>query len=342
MDWKAGHKNRCRRKGDSWKQRDEEEKHQPQECKVDVQTAQKAMLELQALLKEDHSLESLQAEYYKAQDEIEHLQKNQEQKIKSAVSGKSKQPDLTKDEVSTAYRNAVENRQHGKEKSTDKIKNHSEIETNSAANALTSNPRCNILLQNVNSSDLWDYWIEILSNICCYQIMLRPNAAHLKDMFGVSEVADELELSVTILDERQHTTSVVSLRRRGSRQEAKPNVIFCAMLPGKVSSTPRSFQVENTNIDGSGSLNLRLEYQSSLEQKSGELESSTSYSLSISSAKKLQCRFCQMNLLSSNTPIDRVVPMPSANWDDIADYLICYSGVSNSSICAFIHDGTRK
>jgi hypothetical protein len=158
--------------------------------------------------------------------------------------------------------------------------------------------------------------------------MLRPNADHLKDMFSVSEVADELELSVTILDERQHTTSVVSLRRRGSRQGRMPKVIFCVMLPGKVSSTPRAFQVENTNNDGSGSLNLRLEYQSSLEQKSGELESSTSNLLPISNANKLQCRFCQMNLLSSNAPIDRVVPMPSANWDDIADFLICYSGVS--------------
>ena len=77
---------------------------------------------------------------------------------------------------------------------------------------------------------------------------------------------------------------------------------------------------------------LRLQYEASLDQQQGfdDLGSSSllATELDETRANHLYCKFCQLPILRESALIDRVVRMPSSNWDDIADYLICYSGVS--------------
>ena len=44
---------------------------------------------------------------------------------------------------------------------------------------------------------------------------------------------------------------------------------------------------------------------------------------------QIQCSSCHTPLLSGQ-PIKRTSELPTGHWDDIADYLICYSGVRQS------------
>ena len=67
--------------------------------------------------------------------------------------------------------------------------------------------------------------------------------------------------------------------------------------------------------------------------------SSSSSSSSISNSNKLQRQQAkQSSQLASATTINRVFPLPQGHWDEIADYLICYDGVSlvkHSFICSY-------
>jgi hypothetical protein len=48
--------------------------------------------------------------------------------------------------------------------------------------------------------------------------------------------------------------------------------------------------------------------------------------ISTEEVNQIQCSSCQTSLLSEK-PIVRTSELPAGHWDDIADYLICYSGV---------------
>ena len=48
---------------------------------------------------------------------------------------------------------------------------------------------------------------------------------------------------------------------------------------------------------------------------------------------QIQCSSCHTPLLSGQ-PIKRTSELPTGHWDDIADYLICYSGVRQSILCS--------
>ena len=280
------------------------------------------MIELQALMAKNYSLDTLSYDYHKAKNEMER------EKVETTSSVERKQPE---DEKKTKIQSTA---------IPSKAKAPKDPFTPPAGKRSTSPQKACTDSSRIYSAELsyWEFWVECLNNISSYHILLRPKPSQVQNNISLSTFVDQLEMSVTVSGDRQ--SSIVSLRQRG-RQTVGGNShhpILYVKLPGKVDPNPSAFDIQEdfhvgmkTRIGGS-SLSLRLKYEASLEQQQGldDLGSSSllSTGLDTSSANHLRCKFCLLSILRENVTINRVVRIPSSNWDDIADYLICYSGVS--------------
>ena len=187
----------------------------------------------------------------------------------------------------------------------------------------------------------WDFWIENLTHISCYHIVLQPtnHSNHQHSQYWllkqpISELARQLEFRVTVSADRQ--SSIVSLRHKSDDDNNNTyTILFNARLPGQVQSMPSAFQIQQSESQKSveHGLNLRLQYEAPIHNILEQDASLLAAGLTKTDANRLGCRQCHLPLLAGDgkegaAVIDRVVRMPSANWDDIADYLICYNGVS--------------
>jgi hypothetical protein len=99
-------------------------------------------------------------------------------------------------------------------------------------------------------------------------------------------------------------------------------VSFLAQFPGRVVATPEPRDLVQ---DQSDCISLRLHCQDSI----GEDRHDNS-ATSLATIRSISCRFCEQNLLTEACNIKKVLQLPYRNWDDVADYLICYDGVSCS------------
>lgn len=277
-DWKSGHRRMCRKLAN----------------KPSEEMAQKAMVELQALLAENHDLGSLTADMNKAQDEVERLKKNQPGEGKS---NKDTRDGKTGDK-------------HAKAPTATKPK--TKREPLSLDNQ--SQSKSESLDTSINSH--WDFWIENLCNISSYQITLKPKLFQQQNVGSITQFAEQLAISISPNEKTPPSSRVVV--RHGPETQ-----IFCQTLQGKINPEPSSFQVYN---EAGGSLHLRLQYESSSLDQPMELQPYCA--VDEDNANQLCCRYCHLRLIQPRAKLDRVVQMPSANWDDIGDYLICYSGVS--------------
>lgn len=299
IGWKAGHRASC---GNSTTTGDKKE-----------QMPQQAMMELQSLMTKNHTLDTLSAEYHKAKDEMERI---------------SSEP-CVKPEVHERKIPAPNNTSSPIKASKAPYKAPPIIPAKKV-----SKQECGDLSRIAISKDsYWEFWVENLININSYQIMLRPKPSQLQSISSLSAFVNQLEMSVTVREDRQ--SSVVSLRRSGKQPDGSTHhPILYILLPGKVNPAPSAFEIrkEGTGDDkeSSENLSLRLQYEASIDQQHGydDLGDSSllSTELDETSANHLHCKFCRSAILQEAAKIDRVVRMPSSNWDDIADYLICYSG----------------
>jgi HECT-like Ubiquitin-conjugating enzyme (E2)-binding len=285
---------------------------QPQQQPVDYRKAQAATLELQALLAGNHSLDSLTADYYKAKDEVDQL------KTAAAAAARTKAArDARRDSLETPKRNGKQSDDKKSPMLSGKVV---------SSDTFSFGPPKEQQQQHhheFSSESQWDFWIENLSHISSYQIVLRPKTnsqgTHVQQQ-SIASIADRLEISVTRVGQEKSMVLVRTRSIPNKNNEDKAQPIFCAKLLGKIQSQPSSFQI------GQDSLHIQLKYDDDIMEQ--HLIQESTAILHKTNVAHLACKSCRQRVVRTDTEITRVVPMPSSNWDEIADYLICYSGVS--------------
>lgn len=278
------------------------------------------MMELQSLMAKNYSLDTLSSDYHKAKDEMERA------RVEATAS---------------VDRNQPENERKAKIQSTaipSKAKAPKDSFSPTARKRSISSQKTCTDSSRLSSAELsyWEFCVECLGNISSYHIILRPKPSQVQNNTSLATFVEQLEMSVTVSEDKQ--SSIVSLRQRGRHTGGgnSHHPILYAKLPGKVDPRPSAFDIHDDypgdRKTKGGSLSLMLKYEASLEQQQGldDLGSSSllATGLDTPSANHLHCKFCHLPILRENVTINRVVRIPSSNWDDIADYLICYSGVS--------------
>jgi len=303
------------------------------------------MIDLQALLVNgNYSMDDLRSEYYKAKDQVERLRKSndsgaEKKKVSTKRGGSNGGSDMHAHDKNKNHLSVPQNAKLGSACiGKPEPSQESNVKSDNDISIARLTTKTNIIA--APASSLWDFWIENLTHVSCYEVVLRPKANHLDGIASITAVADSLDFQVIVGEDQQ--SSIVSLRQRSTRNY---QTLFRVRLPGTVQSVPSAFQVQEPHDHDQGhkggSLNLRLQYVASFEQRQQCAgESLLSSDLSELDANNLCCKQCQLPLLFPNRDktsitsavIERVVPTPSSNWDDIADYLICFSGVSLLSI----------
>jgi hypothetical protein len=154
-------------------------------------------------------------------------------------------------------------------------------------------------------ADCVSFVVEDMRHILRYQITLKETP---ESKIGIA--SDGLDVS---MKQTSSNHTLVTLKSRSS-----PFVVSME-LPRRLESQPSSLQIEED-----GTIHLRLEYPGDpCDPNLGFLETPPT----ADEVNCLHCRFCDQPLLASKA-IERVLPLSSGYWEEIADYLICYSVVS--------------
>ena len=159
----------------------------------------------------------------------------------------------------------------------------------------------------------YDVVVEDMYRISRYQVSLTP-CQHSRRPLS----SDSINLSV---DANSKSTTIVSIF---SNQDFSVRITF--ELP-KVILQPSTL---SSSTDADGTILFRLAYED--EDKNWDdkiLDTTESRHLTPEVINSMQCKFCGLSLLPHGT-IEQVIQLPSGYWDEISDYLICYSGVSDN------------
>jgi hypothetical protein len=155
----------------------------------------------------------------------------------------------------------------------------------------------------------WIYVVEEMPNISSYQVTLWPR----KPAERVPH-SDEVALSVQV---DSHGNTNVSLRLH-------VKLSFLAQFPGRVAATPEPTDLVQGQSD---CLSVRLQCQDRIGEDCHD-----NLATSLATLCSISCRYCEQSLLTKTCNIKKVLQLPSGNWDEVTDYLICYNGVSCSAV----------
>jgi hypothetical protein len=158
-------------------------------------------------------------------------------------------------------------------------------------------------------SSFLPFVVEDMRHISKYQLTLQSASS------SISDPAD-IEVDILPSTSQPNWTSIQLSSTLGSSKK----LLFQIELPRKIVHQA----MEPLQVNEEGNLQLRLEYQGDPSYQFSDIPTSQ---LDPTSINSIQCRFCELPLLINN-PIERVLPLPVGHWEEIADYLICYSGVS--------------
>ena len=151
------------------------------------------------------------------------------------------------------------------------------------------------------------FLIEEMKYICQFRATIFPTTTTTTDIHN-----QHFEIFIrTANDTSSH--SHVTFKERD-----KKSPIFLAMLPRHLKANECSWRIEDN-----GTIELRLPYEERISD-SDLTRMETSYS--IDTLNRLQCRYCEQHLFQDKSTIRKTLLLPRGNWDEIADYLICYSG----------------
>ena len=189
--------------------------------------------------------------------------------------------------------------------------------------------------------------IERLPHVSCFSITLT----HRDKTTRCDSLSDRLRLSVGPDTKSKCSRVLLSLASDISSIDVDGNTeetLLSASLPGEI--LPNAPGMRLSVDENDCSISMRLPYSSDFavlneEQKELNTKASTderwanlddgedvvALTFSVSDAKdlvNLSCRSCGHRLLAEDANIDGVFPLPVACWDEVADYLTCYEGVS--------------
>jgi hypothetical protein len=144
---------------------------------------------------------------------------------------------------------------------------------------------------------------EEMKHISRFQVTLRQKSQDIDLDLG------SMRVSTSKFNDSSSLVEIVA--------DKEDTTIFAAIFPRRL---------ENGRLQklGDNTLHLNLPYQDDLTER--ELGSQRSLT-SIENINAIQCSSCEQPLLPLK-PIQRTSELPVGHWDEIADYLICYSGVS--------------
>lgn len=290
-DWKAGHRKRCRKANPSTV------------APVD------AWNELSSLLASS-SLEQAHQDFHVATDEVQRLQRegtptetnnvaDAVSSTKAAVIGVTSPPPVPAPII---------------QKQTEPLK--STLPT-TAAVAPTAAPSI--------ESD-WKFYIQDMANLSCFQVFLEHKHTTLR--------VEDLGISMQPVGSDR---TLVSFRHGAPNDDTES--VLRLEFPAQLNPEPQVY-AGNSNLTA---VSIRLSYQG--------LSASDSYAqsgaiLSPEKANRLACRSCQQCLTRAGEPkrapndrtgsnvnantavIQRVSMLPSGQWDNMDDYLMCYPGAA--------------
>eukprot|EP00980_Cylindrotheca_fusiformis_P030378 scaffold24732_cov162-Cylindrotheca_fusiformis.AAC.3 len=146
--------------------------------------------------------------------------------------------------------------------------------------------------------------VEEMKHIFQFKATLRPSIDSQQWM-----KSDEFQLSVKT--NRDSDNSMIKFHH-------KDDIMFTAILPRRLIPDQCSWRMDDN--DTTISLHLKFE-EPVVDHDLAPLETTHVPDL----INELECRYCEQPLLKDR-PIKQAHLLPQGNWDEIADYLICYSG----------------
>lgn len=307
-----------------------------------------AKAELQTILSDrlaNMSMDEVQQEYYKTMDAIQEvksvLAKNdQERSEADAIDEKTK---ATKSKTgggaisnvppaTSAITQLIPYGTNSQEKAKGLIDKKPKREVRSVFDCVTGGYQC---------------LVERLPHVSCYSVTMTLRDKTTK----CDSLSDRLRLSIGPDAKDAHSRVLLMLDPDASNtimNGKNEEVLLSMSLPGHF--LPNAPGMRLSVDDNDDSISMRLPYSSDLaghNQEQKELNTKASVderwanlddgeeivaaNFSVSDAKdlaNLSCRSCSHRLFAADTKIDGVFPLPVGCWDEVADYLTCYEGVS--------------
>lgn len=349
LDWKAQHRRWCGSRRSS----NNSSSH------TQVAAAAAAWKELSHILS-TASLDQVQQDYHAATDKLKSLSKEAESNIKVGVtpsvteqlkpsrSPKTEEAEIT--HLDESNRNLI--KEKGKSIPKDYVGNNSsERDWN------------NSTMDNHNSNDapFWNFHVEDMPQLQCYQILLRPvdDTRHRQQI--ILDL-DGLKLSFTSSRSTCQTLLSVAYFRQPALRLELPRRLWAASGAAETTKSPQPPPIKSPRVylvEDARAVSIRLTYHdNTIQSLSMDEDERRSDGIIMPFAplkllapdmasQSLACGYCHQLLLKKCTDddavaIDRVLPLPSGRWDEMQDYLICYEGQATFDFSATSTCGQRK
>ena len=245
------------------------------------------------------SMEEAVENYHKAKDEIHHYISNEGHAREfSELTASSKRPSKSKPAEAIVKDPALEIHTGEPKKSNRVIP--------------TTSPR----IRGIELSNDCNFVVEDMQHISRYQFYLSK-----PPIIRLPLSLDDVEVS-TIFPEQFR--SILQLTSKTTSA-----VLFCVEVPQRLESRPISFHVDEEH----GEIQISFQYKS---DPTGMRETEFSGEMMPAEAiNHVHCRYCDQRLVPKKS-ISQMRQLPSGYWDEIADYLICYDGVSSKKSWIFL------
>lgn len=183
----------------------------------------------------------------------------------------------------------------------------------------------------------WSFFAERLANIFCYSVTIKPCSKGVKSI----PATDHLRLKIEQTN-ATHTRIILSTRVPVSSEKVGGEVMMDAILPGIIHPNDGGIRI-NAAVD---CITLRLPYKGESLPVGSESKMFSPGALTDADAiNSVRCRSCGHSLLgelrqtgrtsgkqmmrssrNEGSAINKVLPLPVGNWDEIIEYLTCYEG----------------
>lgn len=273
------------------------------------------MNELSSLMKES-SLDSMIRNYHLSNDTIVQLKENSclsDNDILATNDASTKVASLIQASTSSPNSNEVD------------PESNKEHESGEGKPDVASKSITQPVTLTTKSTSCWIFYAEDMQRISCIQIFLKPKFSKKLDL-------QDFELTLSPLPSNINHNLIFLMSK------INPSWNLKILVPAKILSDSWRCTV----VDENESLLLRLPYSATYPT---ENRTSPFPFLQPENANSLVCKMCSSRVLSARQPneykklsnqnydntvlIEKVLPLPSNYWEDLSEFIMCYSGQPN-------------